>query len=169
MVRRALIATATIAAFVLYCVIIFASSRWGLTLRRPSHLLIKHNFAVRRQANSTDVLTHDTGTGEAKAAAEGVAASFSCNAADCPHLRARAAATAAADAIASRPVSPRTIIINATLISVDGDFIDGWVIRGSSIVASALFDGDPQTKRIMLYDAAGSGVSCSTTERIGPG
>jgi hypothetical protein len=78
----------------------------------------------------------------------------------CAGAKAAAIASAAAIAVAAQSQPSWPIIINASLVVVDRNYIDGWVIKGSDIVASAVFEGQPDSHSIHLIDAHGSHVPC---------
>jgi len=82
----------------------------------------------------------------------------------CSASIAAANAIAAADATAIKAESSWPVIINASLIVAGGHHIDGWVVKGTDIVASALFEGRPNSISIHLIDARGAVVSCKAEQ-----
>jgi hypothetical protein len=83
---------------------------------------------------------------------------------NCSASRAAADAIAAADATAIKAESSWPVIINALLIVAGGHHIDGWVVKGTEIVASALFEGLPNSISIHLIDARGAVVPCKAVQ-----
>jgi len=61
-------------------------------------------------------------------------------------------------------VSPVTwpLIMNLSLIAAGNVYVGGWVIKGESIVMSALFPEDPSSFTIRLQDAHGLHLQCSS-------
>ena len=106
----------------------------GTKLRRASHYL--HTFAVVRNS---------------KAAA-------------CAQSKAAADAIAAADSIAAESQPSWPVIINASLVEVDRHYIDGWAVKGSDIVATAVFEGWPNSHSVHLIDAHGSAMPCKAEQ-----
>jgi hypothetical protein len=83
---------------------------------------------------------------------------------NCSASRAAADAIAAADATAIKAESSWPVILNALLIVAGGHHIDGWVVKGTEIVASALFEGLPNSISIHLIDARGAVVPCKAVQ-----
>jgi hypothetical protein len=62
----------------------------------------------------------------------------------------------------------RIDIINASLVLVEDNFVDGWAVKGSDIIALALLTGDPSSYSITLYDAQGATIHCSSEQQLFP-
>lgn len=73
------------------------------------------------------------------------------------------------DAVHNESVSTSPIIIDSSLVSVENNFIDGWVVKGDDIVASALFVGNPTSYSIILHDARCSALQCSARQDVSSG
>ena len=82
----------------------------------------------------------------------------------CAHSKAAAAASAAADSIAAASSSSWPVIINASLVQVDRHYIDGWVVKGADIVATAVFEGWANSNAIHLIDARGAALPCKAEQ-----
>jgi hypothetical protein len=86
-------------------------------------------------------------------------------------VKAKAAADAifAANTVATQSKLSWPVIMNASLFVVDRNYIDGWVIKGTDIVTSAIFEGRPDSHSIHLIDARGSTVPCTAQQRTSYG
>jgi hypothetical protein len=82
----------------------------------------------------------------------------------CAHSQAAAAASAAADSIAAASSSSWPLIINASLVAVDRHYIDGWVVKGADVVATAVFEGRVNSHAIYLIDARGAALKCQAEQ-----
>jgi hypothetical protein len=60
----------------------------------------------------------------------------------------------------------RIVIINASLVVVEDNFVDGWAVKGSDIIALALLTGDTSSYSITLYDAHGAAIDCSSKQQL---
>ncbi len=74
-----------------------------------------------------------------------------------------------ANAVHNESVLTGPIIINSALVSVENNFIGGWVVKGDDIVASALFAGGGISHSIILHDARCSALQCSARQDVSAG
>jgi hypothetical protein len=88
-----------------------------------------------------------------------------------PCVEAKAAADAiyVASTVAAQSKLSWPVIMNASLFVVDRNYIDGWVVKGTDIVSSAIFAGRPESHSIHLIDAHGSTVPCTAQMRTSRG
>ena len=79
----------------------------------------------------------------------------------CVEAKAAADAIYVASTVAAQSKLSWPVIMNASLFVVDRNYIDGWVIKGTDVVSSAILYGRPESHSIHLVDARGSTVPCT--------
>jgi hypothetical protein len=82
----------------------------------------------------------------------------------CVKAKAVADAIYAANVVTAQSKLSWPVIMNASLFVVDRNYIDGWVIKGTDIVSSAIFEESPESHSLHLIDARGSTVPCKAQQ-----
>lgn len=165
MARRSLLIATALAGFVL-CITFLLSSLKSLQFFRGSPSLgyrsqVNNNQSLLRNVSFPNVSAVSTSSSsEANSTNDGIRSAV---------VRSLANLTFVSDAVHNESVSTGPIIINSSLVSVENNFIGGWVVKGNDIVASALFAGGGSSHSIILHDAWCSALQCSARQDVSSG